>query len=61
MEFNPFDPKFRDDPFPKYAALRREAPVFHHETMGFYAVSRYDDVVQRPQESATSSRRRPST
>ena len=45
MQFNPFDPAFRDDPYPAYAELRREAPVFRHETIGFYAVSRYDDVV----------------
>ncbi|MEX2245163.1 MAG: cytochrome P450 [Dehalococcoidia bacterium] len=45
MDFNPFDPAFRQDPYPKYAELRREAPVYRHPAMGFTAVSRYDGVV----------------
>ena len=27
VRFNPFDPGFIDDPYPTYAALRRDAPV----------------------------------
>jgi cytochrome P450 len=32
------------DPYPYYAELRREAPVFQIEGFGAYAVSRYEDV-----------------
>ena len=33
------------DPYPTYKRLRDEAPVYHNEQRGFWAVSRYDDVV----------------
>ncbi len=43
-ELNPLDPKFQADPYPTYAELRDEAPVFKAGDFGFYAISRYDDV-----------------
>jgi cytochrome P450 len=43
VDFNPFAPEFRNDPYPVYARLREEAPVVQGG-MGFYGVSRYDDV-----------------
>ena len=42
--FNPFSAEFKADPYPFYADLRREQPVARTEPLGFYAVSRYDDV-----------------
>jgi cytochrome P450 len=46
MEFNPFDPATRRDPYPAYARLRAEAPVFRIEPLGgMYAVTRHDDVL----------------
>lgn len=33
------------DPFPTYARLRAEAPVAWNATTGFWALSRYDDVM----------------
>jgi cytochrome P450 len=45
VEFDPFSDVFFDDPYDMYARLRTEAPVFHSERYGFYALSRYDDVV----------------
>lgn len=44
-EFDPFSATFFEDPLPTYAALRDEAPVYRNETYGFYALSRYADVV----------------
>ena len=38
-------PEGRADPYPRYATLRRLAPV-HHSTLGFWALSRYDDCQQ---------------
>ncbi len=35
---------FLGDPFPVYARLRREAPVYFSEETGYYVVSRYEDV-----------------
>lgn len=42
--FNPFSGEFKADPYPVYADLRRDQPVALTEPLGFYAVSRYDDV-----------------
>ena len=39
--YEPFD---QTDPFPAYAALRREEPVMFDERVGYWVVSRYDDV-----------------
>ncbi|WP_026122863.1 cytochrome P450 [Nocardiopsis halotolerans] len=41
--FDPFAPGFTDDPYPQYAALREAAPVYQHP-LGFWVVSRYEDV-----------------
>ena len=35
----------REDPYPSYAALRREAPVYQVPSLGVLAVSRHADVV----------------
>ncbi len=44
IEYDPFDPKTRADPYPYYAALRRDAPVYWAEGVGGWVISRYDDV-----------------
>ena len=44
VEFNPFMAGTDDDPYPTYAWLRDEDPVYHSERHGFYAVSRFADV-----------------
>ena len=41
---NLVSPEVAADPFPHYAALRRDAPVCQVDPGGFWAVSRYDDV-----------------
>jgi cytochrome P450 len=41
--FDPFAPGFTDDPYPQYATLRREAPVYEHP-LGFWLLTGYDDV-----------------
>src|SRR5215475_1169891 len=41
--FDPFAPGFTDDPYPQYAALRETAPVYEHP-LGFWLLTRYDDV-----------------
>jgi cytochrome P450 len=42
--FNPLDLGTNLDPFPAYARLRDEAPVYRNAELGFWALSRYDDV-----------------
>jgi cytochrome P450 len=45
VEFDPFSSEFFDDPTEIYRRLRDEAPVYFNEKYGFYALSRFDDVV----------------
>jgi cytochrome P450 len=45
VEFDPFSAEYFDDPTEVYRRLRDEAPVYHSETYGFYALSRFADVV----------------
>lgn len=40
---NPFDPAFNADPYPLYQWLREYEPV-HKNPLGFWAISRYEDV-----------------
>jgi len=44
IQFNPMDPEFVADPYPTYHRLRAEDPV-HHSPLGFWVLTRYDDVV----------------
>jgi cytochrome P450 len=45
VRFNPYSYEFHDDPFPVYRQLRDEEPAYHDDDLGFWALSRYDDVV----------------
>jgi cytochrome P450 len=45
VEFDPFSAEFFDDPSEIYRRLRDEAPVYFNEKYGFYALSRYADVL----------------
>ncbi len=45
MELDPFDYGFHRDPYPTYAWLREHAPVYHNERLDFWALSRFDDVL----------------
>jgi cytochrome P450 len=42
--YEPFSEAVREDPYPYYAALREEAPVYWAEGAQAWCVSRYDDV-----------------
>ncbi len=57
MEFDPFSKEFFEDPYGVYAWLRDNAPTYHNEQIGFYALSLYDDVVaaHRDFETFTST------
>jgi cytochrome P450 len=45
MELNPFSYEFHADPHPIYRALRDEAPLYRNDRMGFWALSRFADVL----------------
>jgi cytochrome P450 len=53
VEFDPFDYAFHRDPYPTYRWLRDEAPVYHNERMDFWALSRFDDVLDGLHDPAT--------
>ncbi len=44
LSFSPYDYEFHNDPYPVYARLRAEAPVYRNDELGFWVLSRYDDV-----------------
>jgi len=55
MELDPFDPAFQADPWPVYRWLRDHAPLHHDARRGFWALSRFRDVVAASQDWATYS------
>src|SRR3954447_20896994 len=44
LHWDPYDVRFADDPYPTYARLREEAPLYYDERHDFYALSRFADV-----------------
>jgi pimeloyl-[acyl-carrier protein] synthase len=44
VDFNPMDPEFVADPYQTYHRLRATDPV-HHSPLGFWVLTRYEDVV----------------
>jgi cytochrome P450 len=55
VEFDPFSDVYFDDPYDMYRRLREEAPIYHSEQYGFYALSRYEDVVAAHKDWRTFS------
>ncbi len=45
VEFDPFSEEYFNDPYDLYRRLRDEAPVYYSEQHGFYALSRFADVL----------------
>jgi cytochrome P450 len=44
VHYNPYDPATHADPYPVYAQLRAEAPVYRNDELDFWALSRHADV-----------------
>ena len=53
MEYNPFARDTQINPYPVYRWLRDEAPVYHNPEVGFWALSRFDDVLNGLHDPAT--------
>jgi len=51
--FNPFDPEFAQDPYPQWRLLREHDPV-HQTPIGFWVLSRYEDVHRFVRDPALS-------
>ena len=43
--FSPLSEEFFDDPYETYRWMRDEEPCYRNEELGFFALSRFDDVV----------------
>ena len=54
---DPYDYDFHEDPYPYYKRLRDEAPLYRNEELGFWALSRHQDVLQGFRNSTTLSNR----
>ncbi len=57
LAFDPYDYEFHEDPYPTYARLRAEAPVFHAEADDLWVVSRHADVHAVLRDDETFSNR----
>lgn len=44
IEYDPFSPEVRLNPYPHYAMLREHSPVHYVESQNFWVLSRYDDL-----------------
>ncbi len=52
---NPFSYAFHEDPYPTYRRLRDEDPCHHNEELGFWALTRYTDVLEASRDWETFS------
>lgn len=57
MELNPFSYEFHENPYPVYAYLRDQAPLYYNPKLDFYALSRFRDVLQASLDWQTYSSR----
>lgn len=55
--FSPYDYAIHEDPYPTYARLREEAPVYRNVELDFYALSRHSDVLTAFRDPAHFSNR----
>jgi cytochrome P450 len=57
MIFDPYDYDFHEDPYPVYARLRDEAPLYYNASDDFWALSRHADVHAAVKNDVTFSNR----
>jgi len=55
IDFNPYSYQIHEDPFPTYQQLRSYAPVYRNASLGFWALSRYEDVLAAFKDPLTFS------
>ncbi len=55
VSFSPYDYRIHEDPYPVYARLRAEAPLYRNEEQDFWALSRHADVTAAFREPARFS------
>ena len=45
LRYDPYSYEIHEDPYPTYRRLRDERPVYRNDERGFWALSRYEDVM----------------
>ncbi|MGO9341650.1 MAG: cytochrome P450 [Acidimicrobiales bacterium] len=45
IEYSPYDYEIHEDPYPTYARMRAEAPLYRNDELDFWALSRHEDVL----------------
>ena len=53
VDYDPFMPEIFDDPFPVYAALRRESPVHYCERHDAWALALFEDIWKAGEDPQT--------
>jgi len=53
VHYNPYDYSIHEDPYPTYARLRTEAPLYRNDEKDFWALSRHADVTAAFRDAAT--------
>ncbi len=51
--YDPYDVEINADPYPAFAALRAEAPVYYNDVHDFWALSRFDDIDRAIRDNET--------
>jgi len=55
VQFSPYAYDIHENPYPTYKRLRDEVPAYHNVELGFWALSRFDDVFDAMQDWQTFS------
>ncbi|MEV1003319.1 cytochrome P450 [Nonomuraea sp. NPDC050202] len=55
LTYNPYDHAVHEDPYPTYALLREQAPLYRNHEMDFWALTRHADVYAAGRDAATYS------
>jgi cytochrome P450 len=55
VSFSPYDYQIHEDPYPVYARLRAEAPLYRNDEHDFWALSRHHDVTAAFRDPAAFS------
>lgn len=46
LVYNPYSYEIHEDPYPTYARMREEAPLYRNDELDFWALSRHEDVIE---------------
>ncbi|MER7363447.1 cytochrome P450 [Nonomuraea wenchangensis] len=55
ITYSPYDYAMHEDPYPTYARLRKEAPLYRNSELDFWALTRHADVHAAGRDPATYS------